>query len=117
MRYASHRLIGEAKRWWQSKKDLLILELGLEHAITWEICSDEFHKQFFTGVVYEAKDKKFMDLVQGSMSNSGMRYTSNLGKSVGISSYGYQGLMYTSFQMRKRRSRSSRQALAHALRP
>jgi hypothetical protein len=65
--WLTHQLTSEAKRWWQSKKDLLILDLGSEHAITWEIFRDEFHKQFFLQVVQEAKVREFMDLVQGSM--------------------------------------------------
>jgi hypothetical protein len=41
--------------------------LRSEHAITWEIFKDEFHKQFFPRVVQEAKTREFMDLVQGSI--------------------------------------------------
>ncbi|XP_062164995.1 uncharacterized protein LOC133871583 [Alnus glutinosa] len=67
VRYPTRKLTGDAKRWWQSRKDLLILDLRSEHAVTWEIFRDEFHKQFFHRVVQEAKAKEFMDLVQGSM--------------------------------------------------
>jgi hypothetical protein len=57
VRYATQRLIGKANRWWQSKNDLLILDLGSEHAITWEIFRDKFHKQFLPQMV-EAKARE-----------------------------------------------------------
>jgi hypothetical protein len=63
VKYATHRLTSKEKRWWQLKKDLLVLDLGSEHATTWEIIRDEFHKQFFPWVVQEAKMREFMDLV------------------------------------------------------
>lgn len=49
--YAAYILPGEAKRWWQSKNVLLVLELGSEQAITWEIFKEEFHRHFFPEVV------------------------------------------------------------------
>jgi hypothetical protein len=42
VKYATHKLTGEETRWLQSK-DLFVLDLGSEHAITWEIFRDEFH--------------------------------------------------------------------------
>ncbi len=65
--YIAYRLSGEAKRWWQAKNVLLVLELGSEQAITWEIFKEEFHRHFFLQVVQGVKASKFMDLVQGSM--------------------------------------------------
>ncbi|GLT53613.1 hypothetical protein SLA2020_268730 [Shorea laevis] len=66
--YTPYKLFGEAKRWWQVKKVLFILELGLEQDITWEMFKDAFNKHFFPKVVQEAKLREFMDLTQGGMS-------------------------------------------------
>jgi hypothetical protein len=32
--YTSYKLTGEAKRWWQEKKTVLVIDLGLENAIS-----------------------------------------------------------------------------------
>lgn len=53
--YATYILSREAKRWLQSKNVLLVLELGSEQAITWEIFKEEFCRHFFPEVVLEAK--------------------------------------------------------------
>jgi hypothetical protein len=66
--YTAYKLSGEAKRWWQAKKMLFILELGLEQAITWEMFKDAFNKHLFPRVVQETKAREFMDLTQGGMS-------------------------------------------------
>jgi hypothetical protein len=66
--YTTFKLFGEAKRQWQAKKALLILELGSEQAITWEMFKDEFNKHFFHILVQEVKAKEFMGLVQRGMS-------------------------------------------------
>ena len=34
MAYATHKLTGEAKRWWQDKKVVLVADLGLETTIS-----------------------------------------------------------------------------------
>lgn len=31
--YATYKLFGGAKRWWQAKRDLLVMELGSEGAL------------------------------------------------------------------------------------
>jgi hypothetical protein len=63
-----YKLFGEAKRWWQAKTVLFILELGFEQAITWKMFKDAFNKHFFPRVVQEAKSREFMDLTQRGMS-------------------------------------------------
>jgi hypothetical protein len=66
--YASYKLTGEAKRWWQDKKVVLVTDLGSETTISWEVFKHEFNRHFFPRVVQEAKAREFLDLVQGEMS-------------------------------------------------
>jgi hypothetical protein len=42
VQYIAYRLFGEAKRWWNAKKVLLVQELGSERAISWERFQKEF---------------------------------------------------------------------------
>jgi hypothetical protein len=42
VQYIAYRLSGEAKRWWNAKKVLLVQELGSERAISWERFQKEF---------------------------------------------------------------------------
>jgi hypothetical protein len=66
--YAAYKLTGEAKRWWQDKKVVLVADLGSEATISWEVFKHEFNRHFFPRVVQEAKAREFLDLVQGEMS-------------------------------------------------
>ena len=68
MAYATHKLIGEAKRWWQDKKVVLVADLGSEIAISWEVFKHEFNRHFFPKVIQEAKARYFLDMMQGEMS-------------------------------------------------
>jgi hypothetical protein len=52
--YTSYRLTREAKRWWQDKKTMLFVDLGLEIAISWDVFKQEFNRHFFPQVVQEA---------------------------------------------------------------
>jgi hypothetical protein len=45
--YATYKLTGEAKRWWQDKKVVLVADLGSETAISWEVFKHEFNWHFF----------------------------------------------------------------------
>jgi hypothetical protein len=45
--YTTYKLMGEAMRWWQDKKVVLVTNLGLEIAITWDIFKHEFDRHFF----------------------------------------------------------------------
>lgn len=42
--YAELKLSGEATRWWQSRKQLLLLDLGYEAVFTWELLTEEYKK-------------------------------------------------------------------------
>jgi hypothetical protein len=47
---------------------VLVTDLGLEIAISWEVFKHEFNRHFFPRVVQEAKAREILDLVQGGMS-------------------------------------------------
>jgi hypothetical protein len=49
--YAAYKLNGEAKRLWQDKKVVLVVDLGTETAISWEVFKHEFNWHFFPRVV------------------------------------------------------------------
>ena len=66
--YAVHKLTGEAKCWWQDKKVVFVVDLGSKTAISWEVFKHEFNRHFFPQVVQEAKEREFLELVQGEMS-------------------------------------------------
>ena len=53
--YAARKLTGKAKRWWQDKKVVLVVDLGLETAISWEVFKHEFNRHFFPRLAQEAK--------------------------------------------------------------
>jgi hypothetical protein len=57
--YTTYKLSREVKRWLQAKKVLLVVELGLEQAITGDIFNEEFNNHFFPRVVQETKPRKF----------------------------------------------------------
>ena len=42
--YATYKLKEEAKHWWQDKKYVLVANLGLETAISWEVFMHEFNR-------------------------------------------------------------------------
>jgi hypothetical protein len=95
--YATYNLTGEAKRWWQGKKVVLVAELGSETPISWEVFKHEFNRHFFPRVVQEVKAREFLDLVQGGMSV--IEYA--------VSFCSCRALGYTSSRLRKRKRRSS----------
>jgi hypothetical protein len=45
--YVAYKLTGEAKRWWQDKKVVLVSEFGLKTAISWKVFKHEFNRHFF----------------------------------------------------------------------
>jgi hypothetical protein len=49
--YATYKLTGEAKRWWQNKKVVLVADLGSETTISWEVFKHEFNRHFFPRVM------------------------------------------------------------------
>jgi hypothetical protein len=42
--YTAYMLTGEAKHWWQDKKAVLVADLGLEIAISWDVFKLEFNR-------------------------------------------------------------------------
>jgi hypothetical protein len=44
--YAGHKLTNEASRWWESRKELLDLEMGGPE-VTWTCFKKEFNDRFF----------------------------------------------------------------------
>jgi hypothetical protein len=67
VQYTAYRLSGEAKRWWNAKKVLLVQELGNERAISWERFQKEFLQHYFSKILRDARAREFMDLTQGNM--------------------------------------------------
>ena len=53
--YTAHKLTGEAKRQWQDKKTVLVIDLGSETAISWEVFKHEFNRHFFPRVVLKVE--------------------------------------------------------------
>ena len=50
-------------RWWQDKKVVLVVDLGSETTISWEVFMHELNRHFFPQVVQEVKAQEFLDLV------------------------------------------------------
>ena len=48
MAYAAYKLMGEVKHCWQDKKVVLVIDLGLKIAISWEVFKHEFNRHFFS---------------------------------------------------------------------
>ena len=65
MAYAAHRLTGEAKRWWQDKKVVLVADLGSKTAISW---GTRVLSALLSPSRAKVKAREFLDLVQGEMS-------------------------------------------------
>jgi hypothetical protein len=59
--YTTYKLTREAKCWWQDKKFVLVIDLGLKIAISWEVFKHEFNWRFFPRVVQETKAWEFLD--------------------------------------------------------
>ncbi|XP_041004042.1 uncharacterized protein LOC121249399 [Juglans microcarpa x Juglans regia] len=61
-----HLLRGEAGTWWDTKRQLLIRELGNIGALTCERFREEFDNRLFPESTKQQKAQKFTNLVQGS---------------------------------------------------
>jgi hypothetical protein len=46
---------------------VLVVDLGLETTISWEVFKHEYNRHFFPRVVQAAKALDFLDLIQGGM--------------------------------------------------
>jgi len=56
------KLTGEAGRWWTSMK-VLLLELGNETEITWDLFKIEYNMRFFPRAQRQLKAIEFQNLV------------------------------------------------------
>ncbi|KAF5454475.1 hypothetical protein F2P56_024135 [Juglans regia] len=65
--YGSYLLQGEAANWWQTKWQLLEMELGSFAAVSWQCFKKEFDDHFFPVFVRRQKAREFSSLVQGDM--------------------------------------------------
>jgi hypothetical protein len=46
VKYAAYKFSGEARRWWYTKRNSLVMELGSEEAITWTRLKEEFYQEY-----------------------------------------------------------------------
>ena len=46
VKYVAYKFSGEARRWWYAKRNLLVMELGNEEAITWTLFKEEFYREY-----------------------------------------------------------------------
>ncbi|XP_040987676.1 uncharacterized protein LOC121235394 [Juglans microcarpa x Juglans regia] len=58
---------GEAGIWWDTKRQLLIRELGNITILTWERFKEEFENRFFPESRKTQKAQEFATLVQGNL--------------------------------------------------
>ncbi|KAF5459644.1 hypothetical protein F2P56_019576 [Juglans regia] len=67
VQYAGHLLQGEARIWWDTKRQLLHQELGDLAMLTWERFKRVFDSHFFLETAMQKKAMEFANLVQGNM--------------------------------------------------
>ncbi|XP_035547396.1 uncharacterized protein LOC118348923 [Juglans regia] len=67
VQYAGHLLQGEAGSWWDTKRQLLIRELGNITILTWERFKEEFDNRFSPESMKTQKAQEFATLVQGNL--------------------------------------------------
>jgi hypothetical protein len=46
VKYAAYKFSGEARRWWYTKRNLLVMELGSEEAILWTQFKEKFYREY-----------------------------------------------------------------------
>jgi hypothetical protein len=46
VKYAAYKFSGEARRWWYTKRNSLVMELGSEEAIPWTRFTEEFYRKY-----------------------------------------------------------------------
>ncbi|XP_062164957.1 uncharacterized protein LOC133871539 [Alnus glutinosa] len=64
--YAGYKLIDEASRWWESRRELLDLEMGGAE-VTWTRYKKEFNDRFFPRAQQQLRAREFQNLVQGNL--------------------------------------------------
>jgi hypothetical protein len=67
VQYIGLKLIGEASRWWTSRK-VLLTEPPNETVITWDLFKIEYNRRFFPQAQRYLRAIEFQNLVQGNMS-------------------------------------------------
>ncbi|XP_035551112.1 uncharacterized protein LOC118349689 [Juglans regia] len=65
--YGSYMLQGEAANWWETKRQVLEMELGSFAAVSWQRFKKEFDDSFFPISMRRQKAREFNDLAQGYM--------------------------------------------------
>ncbi|KAF5442819.1 hypothetical protein F2P56_035437 [Juglans regia] len=65
--YASYLLQGDATTWWETKRELLEMELGSIAAVSWVRFKREFNDRFFPNTMRKQMVREFNNLVQGEM--------------------------------------------------
>jgi hypothetical protein len=46
VKYAAYKFSRKARQWWYTKRNLLVMELGSEEAITWPRFKEEFYREY-----------------------------------------------------------------------
>lgn len=67
VQYAGQLLQDEANIWWDTKRQLLVRQLGNISALTWDRFKQEFDSRFFPKSVKKQKEREFATLVQGDL--------------------------------------------------
>ncbi|XP_040994283.1 uncharacterized protein LOC121240821 [Juglans microcarpa x Juglans regia] len=65
--YAGYLFQGEAGIWWDTRRQLLVRELGSLAALSWERFKEEFDNRFFPDSAKQLKAQEFASLTQGSL--------------------------------------------------
>ncbi|KAF5445211.1 hypothetical protein F2P56_034278 [Juglans regia] len=65
--YAGYLFQEEARMWWDTRRQLLVRELGSLAALSWERFKEEFDNRFFPDSAKQLKAQEFASLTQGSL--------------------------------------------------
>lgn len=65
--YARYLLQGEVDLWWDTQRQLIVMELGTLGAVTWQQFKRELDDHFFPVIVKQQKAGEFTNLIQGNM--------------------------------------------------
>jgi hypothetical protein len=50
VKYAAYKFSGDVRRWWYTKRDLLVMELESEEVIMWTQFKEEFYREYLWGL-------------------------------------------------------------------
>ncbi|KAF5468689.1 hypothetical protein F2P56_012826 [Juglans regia] len=65
--YAGYLFQGEVGMWWDTRRQLLVRELGSLTALSWERFKEEFDNRFYPDSAKQLKVQEFASLTQGSL--------------------------------------------------